>query len=72
MFKLKKKTKKSYGIPFVFQGDSGGPLVVRNPRNEFCQAGVVSFFVPNRATSQPSGFGRVSAVRSWIRDVAGI
>lgn len=47
-------------------GDSGGPLVIDNQ-----QIGVVSFGAAASCSGFPSGYGRVSHFRDWIRTATG-
>ena len=55
----------------MFQGDSGGALVINN--GGYTQIGVVSFVSSaGCASGYPSGYARVSFIRSWIQSNTGV
>jgi secreted trypsin-like serine protease len=56
----------------MFQGDSGGALVIRRD-NAWTVIGVQSFVsAAGCAVGHPSGYARVTAFLTWIRDNSGV
>jgi trypsin len=54
-------------IACLVSGDSGGPLAQNGTL-----IGVVSFTIHCADPKYPTVFGKVSAVRDWLKEVAGV
>lgn len=59
----------------ICQGDSGGPLVVKSPSNQWVQAGITSFYLPNRDIGDGCDnqgalpvYANLLTLRGWVEE----